>query len=103
MTTVRYPLSKLVGPVSAANERELPMGTVFKKTVTKSLPEGAEILTRKGQRFARWRNAKGKLRNAQLTTGKDGADRITIESSTYYAKYRDGGRIVRVVPTGCKD
>src|SRR5882672_339364 len=79
------------------------MGTVFKKTVTKPLPAGAEIFTRKGQRFARWRDAKGKTRNAGVTTGNDGTDRLTLESSTYYAKYRDGGRIVRVVPTGCKD
>src|SRR5262245_59063593 len=79
------------------------MGTVFKKTVTKPLPTGAEIFSRKGLRLARWRDSKGKTRTARVTTGKDGSERITIESSTYYAKYRDGGRIVRVVPTGCKD
>src|SRR5262245_6459564 len=79
------------------------MGTVFKKTVTKPMPAGAEIFSRKGQRFARWRNAKGKACTAPVTVGKDGTERLSIESATYYAKYRDGARLVRVVPTGCKD
>lgn len=79
------------------------MGTVFKKTVTKPLPAGAEIFVRKGQRFARWKDAKERTRTAAVTTGKHGADRLTMESRTYYAKYRDGGRIVRVVKTGCRD
>jgi integrase len=79
------------------------VGTVFKKTVTKPLPAGAEIITHKGERFARWRDRRGKTRKAQLTVGKDGSDRIVIESSRYFAKYRDGARIVQVVPTGCRD
>src|SRR5262249_31588597 len=79
------------------------MGTVFKKTVTKPLPAGAEPFTRKGERFARWKNSKGKTRTARVTTGMDGQDRLLLESSTYYAKYRDASRIVGVVPTGCRD
>ncbi len=79
------------------------MGTVFKKTVTKALPAGAEIFTRKGERLARWKDRKGKTRTAPLTTGTDGADRIVIESSKYIAKYRDGAGIVREVATGCRD
>ncbi len=78
------------------------MGSVFKKTVTKALPAAAEIFTRKGERFARWKT-KGKTRTAPLTMGEDGSDRIVIESSKWYAKYRDGARVVQVVPTGCRD
>src|SRR5262249_1006006 len=78
------------------------MGTVFKKQVTKPLPPGAEIFTRNGERFARWK-MKGKTRTAPLTTGQDGSDRIVIESSKWFAKYRDGAGLVRVVPTGCRD
>ena len=67
------------------------MGSVFKKAVTRPLPPGAEIITRKGERLARWRDAKGRLRTAPVTTGgKAGADRIREESSTYYARHRDG-------------
>ena len=79
------------------------MGTVYKKTFTKPLPEGAELFTRKGERFARWTDGKGKTRTEKVTTGKDGAPRLLIEAATFTAKYRDGGRIVREVTTGCHD
>ena len=78
------------------------MGTVYRKTFTKPLPAGAEIFVRNGQRFARFK-AKGKNRKAPLTVGKDGADRLLIESSCYFAQYRDGAGLVRIVPTGCRD
>ena len=78
------------------------MGTVYRKTVTKPLPAGAEIFTRKGERFARWKDAKGKTRTAGLTTSKDGADRIVITASTFMAKYRDGSGLVVEVATGCR-
>ncbi len=35
------------------------MGTVYRKTFTKPVPAGAETFTRKGQRFARWKDRKG--------------------------------------------
>ena len=79
------------------------MGTVFKKTTTRPVPPGAEIVVRKGERFARWKARNGKARTAPLTTGTDGADRIATESPFYVAKYRDGSGIVQTVSTGCKD
>ncbi len=79
------------------------MGTVFKKTVTKAMPANAERFTKKGQRWVRWLDAKGKTRTAAVTIGNDGSERLSFESRTYYAKYRDGAGIVRVVATGCKD
>src|SRR5437588_861612 len=78
------------------------MGSVFKKTVTKAVPPGAEIVERKGQRLARWKDRRGKTRTALLTIGEGGSDRIVIEAGKWYAKYRDGGGAVRVVPTGCR-
>src|SRR3954462_5795335 len=79
------------------------MGSVFKKTVTRPLPSGVEVIVRKGEKLARWRNGKGKLRTAQLTTGRDGTERIRDESNTYFARFRDGNSIVVEVPTGCRD
>jgi integrase len=79
------------------------MGTVFRKTVTRPLPQGAETFTRKGERWARWKDRKGKTRTASLTIGQDGTERISVESPCYVAKYRDGAGVVRVVSTGCKD
>jgi len=79
------------------------MATVFKKTFTKPLPSGAETFTRKGEKFARWKDAKGKTRTAKVTTGKSGSERLIIEAETFTAKYRDGSGIVREVATGCRD
>jgi integrase len=79
------------------------MGTIFKKSYTKPLPPAPEIITRKGTRLARWRDAKGKVRTAPITTGRDGTERIRCESSTYYARYRNGDRLVVEESTGCRD
>jgi integrase len=96
------------------------MGSVFKKTVTRALPPGAEVAERTETtkvrladgaettvrvrvRLARWRDRKGRMRSATVTTGKDGFDRIRVESGTYFARYRDGNNHVVELPTGCRD
>ncbi len=79
------------------------MGTVYKKTVTRPLPKGAELFTKNGQQFARWKPAKGKTRTAKVTTGADGSPRILDEAGTYIAKFRNGEGLVREVSTGCRD
>ncbi len=76
------------------------MGSVYRKSTTRKLPDGAEIITRKGERIAKWKNRDGKTRTAPLT---EAGDRIRDESSTWYAKYRDGQGIIIDVPTGCRD
>ncbi len=70
------------------------MGAVFKKTVTRPLPEGAELFTKQGLQYARWKPSRGRVRTARVTTGKDGSPRILDESRTYTAKFRDGEGIV---------
>ncbi len=67
------------------------------------MPADAEIFTRKGDRFARWTDAKKKSKTAPVTIGKKGQDRIVVTARTYTAKYRDGSGVVREVPTGCRD
>ena len=78
------------------------MASVYKKTVTRKLPADAEIISRKGGQFARWR-VRGKVRTAAVSAGDNGELRIRTESATYTAKYRDGSGIVREVATGCRD
>ena len=78
------------------------MATVYRKSYTKPLPEGAELLNRKGEQFARWRKG-GKLKTAPVIVGKGGELRVRIEAETYTAKYRDGQGIVRETATGCRD
>jgi hypothetical protein len=79
------------------------MGSVFKKTFTKPVPADAEIIEKKGQCLARWRNRKGKLQSAPVTVGKDGSARVLVESNKYVAKYRDASGLVQEIPTGCRD
>ena len=79
------------------------MGTVYRKTFTKPLPPDAEIVTRKGNRVAKWKDRRGKTRTAPLTAGRGSSERIVVESGTYLAKYRDGQGIVQEVSTGCRD
>lgn len=79
------------------------MGSVFKKSYTKPMPPRAEIIVRKGQRLARWRDSQGKVQTAPLTTGKDGSERLSLESRTYFARYRDGDGIVVECSTECRD
>ena len=78
------------------------MGTVFKKQTTRPLPADAELFSKSGQRFARWKSGK-RTRTAKLTIGRDGSERIVTESPTFLAKYRDGSGLIREVSTGCKD
>ena len=79
------------------------MGTVYRATYTKPLPAGAELFTKSGERFARWKNSKGRKQVSPVTTGQDGTDRLIVESPTYVAKYRDGSGLVCKVSTGCRD
>ena len=79
------------------------MGSVYKKTVTRPLPAGAELFNKAGEQFARWKPAKGRTRIAKVTTGADGSLRIRTEAATYTAKYRDGSGLVCEVSTGCRD
>ena len=78
------------------------MGSVFRATYTKALPVGAELFTRKGKRYARWEDARGKRRTAPTTASDRGVARIVLESRLYTAKYRDGENRVVKVPTSCR-
>jgi hypothetical protein len=43
------------------------MGTVYKATYTKPLPDKAEVTTRKGERIAHWIDSRGRKRKARVT------------------------------------
>lgn len=96
------------------------MGTVYKKTVTRPLPTGATISTKRrratskelrnnpnqatvAEVVATWRDRRGERQTGLVVDGGDGSKRVRVESSTYYAKFRDGKGIVQVVPTGCRE
>ena len=79
------------------------MATIYRKAFTKALPAGAELVTQRGQRSARWKDGKGKTRTARVTTGRSGAERIIVQAGTFTAKYRDGEGVVREASMGCRD
>ena len=79
------------------------MGSLRKKTSTKPVPTNAELFERKGERFARWVDGRGKKKTAKLTTGHDGSERIVVEGGTYTAKYRAPDGTTHEVATGCRD
>src|SRR4051812_38188815 len=66
------------------------------------MPTGAERFTRKGERFARW-TRRGKTFTAPVSAGRDGSERITIEASKYYARYRNHAGVVVERSTDCRD
>ena len=39
------------------------MGSLLKKSYTKPVPPGAEVYTKRGQRYARWTDRQGKTRD----------------------------------------
>ncbi|MFO0878015.1 MAG: tyrosine-type recombinase/integrase [Gemmataceae bacterium] len=79
------------------------MGTVFKKQFTRPLPADATITTRKGETIARWRDGHGKVRIAPVTRGKDGSDRIRLETEVFYGRFRNGNDLIEERSTECRD
>jgi hypothetical protein len=79
------------------------MGSIRKKTSTKALPGNAEILIEDGACHACWTDSKGKKHSAEVIRGRNGSERIRIQSPIYTAKYRDANGLVHEVSTGCRN
>jgi len=78
------------------------MAHLFKQRITRPMPDGVELFTRNGERFARWTDGKGRKKTARVS-GEGDAARIVTESGTWYARIRlaNGSRVD--VSTGCRD
>ena len=68
------------------------MASIFKTFKRKPIPEGAEIITRKGRKCARFLNGKGRLMTIPLT--EDGRQ-LLIESKKWAIKYKDADGVYR--------
>ncbi len=96
------------------------MGTIYKKTVTRTLPTNATTKERRRRATARelrrdpsaltvcetvatWTDRAGRKRTAIVVAGSDGSLRIREEAATYTAKYRDADGVIQEVATGCRD
>ena len=78
------------------------MGTVYKETYTKPMPEDAELSDRKRKRVARWTDRRSRKCVVKVTTTDAGEDRLLLEAGTYTAKYLDGSGVLRKVSTRCR-
>ena len=75
------------------------MATIYRKKYPIPVPEGAEIIVRRGKTMARWRNGKQQVRTAKVLD--DG--RVQFVSDCWYIRYRDADGIMRRESTGCRD
>ncbi len=71
------------------------MARVFRQTYSKPLPVDAEVFTRKGKRYARFKDSKGKVTTAPLS--QDGT-KIVREASKWYIEYKDSDGCMKRVP-----
>jgi hypothetical protein len=79
------------------------MGTIFRKVYRRDIPAGAEILTVKGKRCARWRTRGGKTTTEEVAAPDDGRQVVRVHSSTFYATHRDGEDRLVTISTGCRE
>lgn len=79
------------------------MARVFKKRTNRPIPKGAEIVTRSGERFARWTNPKGKRIESPIVVNGRGEDRIVVESGVYLAEFRDENDRLVTRSTECRN
>ena len=75
------------------------MATIYKKKYPIPMPAGAEIITRRGKKFARWQNGKNQVRTAELL--KDG--RVMFVADCWYVRYRDSNGKYQRESTGCRE
>jgi integrase len=71
------------------------MANLRRVPYTKPIPACAEIITRKGERFARFKDKKGKTVLAPLV---EDSQRIRLFSRKWYGEYKDGEGVERCVP-----
>ena len=77
------------------------MATVYKRTDNKPIPAGAELITYRGRRYAKWTDPKtGRARRAPLN---DKGDKIRVESPHYTVEYFDHTGKRKRVSTRCSD
>lgn len=68
------------------------MASIFRQTYKRPVPEGAEIVARKGERLARWKDKRGRTKTAPLS--EDGSQ-IVLQYRCWYIAYEgvNGRRI----------
>jgi len=76
------------------------MATIYRKMYPMPMPKGAEIISSRGQKLARWTDGNGNVKTATLAVA---GGKIMHEAGCWYARYTDADGINRRVSTGCHD
>lgn len=74
------------------------MGTVYKSSYTISIPENATIV---GNTVI-WTGKDGKKKTGKLTTGRNGSQKVLIETKLWIAKFQDENGKTKIVSTKAK-
>ena len=75
------------------------MASVYRRTYKRPIPANAEIVTRKGQKVARWKDTRGRTKSAPLS---DDGESIVLERRCWYITY-EGANGRRVTIKGYTD
>ena len=75
------------------------MAAVYRKKYPIPIPDSAEIITRRGQKLARWKSGKGQVRMAEVLD----KNRVRFVSDCWYIRYRDASGVMRRQSTACRD
>jgi len=76
------------------------MANLYKKTYPVPMPDGAEVIQRRGKTVVRWTDKRGNTKTAPLA---DDGKRMMYVSDVWYARYKDINGRERRVSTGCRD
>jgi integrase len=76
------------------------MATIYRKVYPIPMPKGADVITRRGERLARWVDGNGSEKVAPLSAD---CTKIMHEAGPWYGRYRDADGTARRVSTGCND
>src|SRR5437868_5506550 len=68
------------------------MSRLFKQFTVKPMPAGARVVVVRGEKVAKWTDAKGKEHSAFTN---DAGDRIRIPSAKWYGEWRDANGILQ--------
>ncbi|HOH31308.1 MAG TPA: hypothetical protein PLC40_16640, partial [Candidatus Hydrogenedentes bacterium] len=72
------------------------MAFVYKRKRRQSIPDGAEIIRRRGGKIAKWES------NGRTYTAEVDGDSVVIEGRIYRARWRDANGTVHDESTGCR-
>jgi len=73
------------------------MAFVYKRKRRQAIPDGAEIIRRRGGKVAKW------VSNGRTYTADVDGDSVIIEGCTYQARWRGADGTVHDASTGCRD